>query len=149
MVNPSSLIRDLVRKYPLIALIPAVSVIFDYSMTLLFSHGSQEIMELEYSPLVRFAVAHDLLFLYLAGMVLFYYACSYLALRVLSSTEFYGAGVALVLLVGLTHLAGGLSWFVRDGLYSQVVIGLALSGVLIAVFEFGRVLHNHLSAASV
>ena len=144
MVNPASPVRDLVRRYPLIALIPACSVIFDYSMTLLFSHGSQEIMELEYSPLVRFAVSHNALFIYLAGIALFYYSCSYLALRILSPTEFYGAGVALILLVSLTHIAGGLSWFIRDGLYSQIVIGLAFAGVLIAVIEFGRAVHSHL-----
>ena len=94
----------------LAALIPVLAVIFDYTLTLMLSRGQEEILAWEASPLVRFAVANNLMPLYTLALMGFYYAAAYAVLRLLYGSELYGYGVGLVGLVSLTHLLGGLSW---------------------------------------
>jgi len=51
--------------------------------------------------------------------------------------------VALVALVSLTHLLGGMSWYVKNTLYSDTVIGLSLISVMVAVVIFGYAIIRH------
>lgn len=120
----------------IIAILPAAAVITDYTLTLLLSGGREAILAYEASPLLRFAVSHDLVPLYTVGIVAFYYIAAALVLSLLLGSDLYPIGVALVALVSLTHFLGGFSWYVRDPLYSDTVIGLSLMCVLIALFLF-------------
>jgi hypothetical protein len=130
----------------LAALLPVLAVIFDYTLTLMLSRGQEEILAYEASPLVRFAVEQNLMPIYTLVLMGFYYLASYTVLRLLSGSGLYGYGVGLVGLVSLTHLLGGLSWYVRDGFYSDTVIGLSLVTVVVAIALFGyasiREFHN-------
>ncbi|MDI9633485.1 MAG: hypothetical protein QFX32_05435 [Methanolinea sp.] len=120
----------------IIATLPAIAVLADYALTFLLSGGREVILAYEASPLLRFAVAHDLVPLYTLGIVAFYYVASNLVLSLLHGSDLYPTGVALVALVSLTHFLGGFSWYVRDPLYSDTIVGLSLMCVLIALFLF-------------
>ncbi len=119
------------------ACIPALAVLFDYSMTLIFSGGKEVLLRFEFSPFVRYAVEHDIMVVYLLAMMLFYYGVSFAALRLLRPTVLYRFGVALVLLVAATHVLGGLSWVVRNGLYTYVVHGVSIAAIAVALAAFG------------
>ncbi len=135
--------------YRIIACIPALAVLFDYSMTLLFSGGKEVLLRFEFSPLVRYAVEHDCMAVYLLFMMLFYYAVAFVALRLLRSTGLYRFGVALILLVSATHVLGGLSWIVRSPLYSYVVHGVSIAAIVVALAAFGcAVLRHPISAGN-
>jgi len=119
-----------------IGIVPVVAVLADYGLTFLLSGGREFILAYEASPLLRYAVENDLLPVYMGGLILFYYVAAFLVLTLLSGSDHYPIGVALISLVGLTHLLGGLSWYFRNPLYSDTVIGLSLMSILIALFLF-------------
>ncbi|MDD2472615.1 MULTISPECIES: hypothetical protein [unclassified Methanoculleus] len=123
--------------YRIVACIPALAVLFDYSMTFIFSGGRDELLRLEFSPLVRYAVANDIVIVYLLFMMLFYYVVAFAALRLLRPTGLYGFGVVLLLLVAATHVLGGFSWVVRSAVYSLAVHGVSIAAVVVALAAFG------------
>ncbi|MDK2989301.1 MAG: hypothetical protein PWR16_830 [Methanoculleus sp.] len=130
-------VSGLAADYRFIACIPSLAVLFDYSMTLFFSGGRDELLRFEFSPLVRYAVEHDIVAVYLLAMMLFYYGLAFGALRLLRPTGLYRFGVALILLVAATHVLGGLSWIVRNALYSYVVHGVSIAAIVVALAAFG------------
>lgn len=137
-MNPPVPLREAVYQDPrIIALIPVLAVIADYSLTFLLAGSTEFILLAEASPLVRFAVAHGLMPLYVTLLVSFYFVASYLVLRLLAGGDLYPLGVALIILMSLTHLLGGMSWYIRNPLYSDTVIGLSFMSVIIAIAIFG------------
>ena len=112
---------------------PVISVIADYTLTFVFAHGLDEILMYEFSPVVRAATVHGIVPLVVAGIAVSYYLLSYLALRTLGGTCIYPFSVAILVVVSVTHVMGGLSWLVRDPFYSNVVCGLPLMAFVIAV----------------
>ena len=80
----ASMIR---RAY--VALIPSLAVILDYSLTFFLAENTGMILQWEASPLVRFAVAHNIIAVYLVAIVLFYYGAAYAVLRILRPTRYY------------------------------------------------------------
>jgi hypothetical protein len=131
------IISGLAADYRFIACIPSLAVLFDYSMTLIFSGGKEVLLRFEFSPLVRYAVEHDIVAVYLLAMMLFYYGLAFGALRLLRPTGLYRFGVALILLVAATHVLGGLSWVVRSALYSYAVHGVSVAAIVVALAAFG------------
>lgn len=130
-----------------IASLPVIAVIADYSLTLYLSGGRAYLLANEASPLIRFAVEHDLVAAYAAALVLFYYIAAYVVLVLLAGSDLYAIGVALISLVSLTHLLGGLSWYIRSPFYSDTVIGLSLMCVLVALFLFAYAISRGLRGA--
>jgi hypothetical protein len=112
-------------------------VITDYFLTFHFAGSTEAILKYEFSPILLFAVKHDIVIPYLMGMVLFYYAAGYLVLSLLADSEIYFVGVAIVLLIGITHVLGGLSWYVQNAWYSNTVIALSMISVLTTLMAFG------------
>jgi hypothetical protein len=130
------LIREFFHRPSLIALIPAIAVVFDYAMTITFSGGRDAILAFEYSPLLRAAIASDLLIPCIAALAIGYYGLGLFALRSLARSGYYIAGVLLLALISLTHISGGLSWIVRNSAYSNAVLLLAVTGILVALGAF-------------
>ena len=130
-------VSGLAADYRIIACMPALAVLFDYSLTLIFSGGKEVLLRFEFSPLVRYAVEHDIMAVYLLAMMLFYYSVAFAALRLLRPTGLYRFGVALILLVAATHVLGGLSWVVRSALYTYVVHGVSIAAIIVALAAFG------------
>lgn len=115
----------------LVAAVPAVAVLFDYSMTLHFSGSAEALLALEYSPLVRLAVAHGVVPLYLLSMMAAYFAASAVVIRVFRGTALLPFGYAVILMVSINHVLGGFSWVVRDALYSSLVIALSCGPLIL------------------
>jgi hypothetical protein len=137
----------LVEDHRTIACIPALAVLFDYSMTLIFSGGREVLLRFEFSPFVRYAVGHDIMAVYLLAMMLFYCGMSFAALRVLRPTGLYRFGVAFVLLISAAHLLGGLSWVVRSAVYSLAVHGVSIAAAALALAAFGCAVRRRPAAA--
>jgi hypothetical protein len=125
-----------------VSLLPVAAIAADYTLTFLLAGSREEILRNEASPLLRFAVAQDLVLAAVVALMVFYYLASFLVLKMLSGSDLYPVGVALISLVSLTHLLGGISWYVRSPLYSDTVIGLSLISVMVAVLIFGYALYR-------
>jgi len=137
MQAPSQNLQSIYHNYKLIPLCLCIGVITDYFLTFHFAGSTEAILKYEFSPILLFAVKHDIVIPYLMGMVLFYYAAGYLVLSLLADSEIYFVGVAIVLLIGITHVLGGLSWYVQNAWYSNTVIALSMISVLTTLMAFG------------
>ncbi|MDT8357567.1 MAG: hypothetical protein RQ758_03580 [Methanomicrobiaceae archaeon] len=116
-----------------LALTSAFAIALDYTLTCRFAENPGEILMNEFSPVVRFAIENQLFFQFLLVLMGIYFLVSYAGLRLLSRSRFYRFGVAIVLLVALTHVLGGLSWYFRDPLYSAWVQSLVIALLLFAL----------------
>lgn len=120
----------------ILAFLPANAVCIDYALTLLLSGSVEAVLKYEYSPLVRFSLEHGIFPIYLMSLAVFYYACAYYVLRALQGTALYPGGIAIVVLLSLTHVLGGLSWYMRSQWYSNYVVLLTQTTLLMAFFIF-------------
>ena len=84
-----------------------------------------------------YAVEHDLVISYLVFTVFFYYAAGYIVLKYLRDSRIYCIGVAIILLMSITHVLGGLSWYVLNIYYSNAVLALSLTSVVVTIAVFG------------
>jgi hypothetical protein len=115
-------------------------VAIDYLLTLYFAGSKEAILRYEFSPLLRYAVGHGLLIPYLLFTIFFYYGAAVLVLYLLKDEPIYGAGVAIIVLLSLTHLLGGLSWLFKNAWYSNSILALSLISVTLALATSGYVL---------
>jgi hypothetical protein len=134
--------QKIYHDYRIVAFLPAVCVILDYAMTFFFAGDTSMITSWEASPFVRYAVIHDLMVPYLAGIVLFYYIASYAVLRILAGSVYYRFGVLLIAILSITHVVGGMSWYFRNAMYSNGVMLMSLASIIIAFLIFGFSLLN-------
>ncbi len=132
-----ALFRRIYNTPACIAVIPSVAVIIDYTLTFFLAANTGMILQWEASPLVRFAVAHNIMAIYLLAIVLFYFGAAYAILLILRPTCYYKYSVALVVLLSITHVMGGLSWQLKNTWYSDSVIALSLITVIITICLFG------------
>jgi hypothetical protein len=112
-------------------------VITDYFLTFHFAGSIDAILKYEFSPTLLFAVRHNIVIPYLGAMIIFYYIAGYIVLSLLANSEIYFVGVAIVLLISITHVLGGLSWYVQNAWYSNTVIALSMISVLTTLMAFG------------
>jgi hypothetical protein len=139
MKTMAEIINDLYYNPYLLPLIPALAVLADYGLTFYLADNYAMILSWEASPLVRYAAAHGLMVIYLAGIMLFYYITSYFVLRLLAKSPVYPVGVTLLVIISLTHILGGLSWYFRNSLYSNIIFGLSVMSIVVAIGLFGYV----------
>ena len=131
-----------------ISLLPVMALVIDYSLTFVLAGSRATIVQYDASPLLRFAVANDLVLISVIALMVFYYLASFLVLRLLSGSDLYPVGVTLIALVSITHVLGGISWYVRSSFFSDTVIGLSLISVMVAILIFGYALmrgHHEIS----
>jgi len=136
-------LNNLRNNQVIIPLIPALAVLVDYGLTFLFAGSKAMILQWESSPLLKFATMNDLIFVYITGIMLFYYCMAYIVLKLLYRSSVYGIGVALILIISITHVLGGLSWYFRSALYSNTIYGVSLISIIIAIALFGYVAIRH------
>jgi hypothetical protein len=139
MKTMAEIINDLYYNPYLLPLIPALAVLADYCLTFYLADNYAMILSWEASPLVRYATAHGLMVVYLAGIMLFYYITSYFVLRLLAKSPVYPVGVTLLVIISLTHILGGLSWYFRNSLYSNIIFGFSVMSIVVAIALFGYV----------
>jgi len=127
-------------NYRVIPFFLCISVAIDYTLTLYLAGSREAIQRYEFSPLLRYAVEHDLVSVYLVFTIFFYYVSAYIVLKLIKDEPIYCAGVALILLLSITHLLGGLSWVFRNAWYSNMVMALSLASIALAIASFGYVI---------
>jgi hypothetical protein len=125
------------HNYRLIPLFLSVSVIIDYSLTFYFAGSIENILAHEFSPTLVFAVKNDIVLPYLAFIVFFYYFMGYTILKFLDGEQIYPIGVFIIMLMSLTHVLGGLSWFILSKSYSNMIFMLSMTSIIIALSVFG------------
>ena len=140
--------RTLLRRPFLLALAPALAVVFDYGMTLAHSGGRAAILAFEYSPILKTAVETGLILPCIAALALGYYVLGFIALASLEGTRYYLPGALLILLISLTHVSGGLSWVIRNPAYADAVLVLAAAGVIFALSVFLFAVKRHRTEAA-
>lgn len=131
-----------------VAIIPSFAVIIDYALTFFLAGNTGMILQWEASPLVRFAVAHNSMAIYLLAIVVFYYVAAYAVLHILRPTAYYRYGVGLVLLVSLTHVLGGLSWQFKTAGYSNSIVALSFLSIIIAICLFGYTIFRQVHSST-
>src|SRR5574341_1499102 len=116
----------------------AISAIIDYSFTIWLADSKDNLIRNEFSPLLVYAVRHDLLIPYVFFIVIFYFSASCLVLKLLSQDEklFYSAS-AIFILISLAHTFGGLSWYFKSEAYSNSILAISAITVMMAVFLSG------------
>ncbi|MBP1909143.1 hypothetical protein [Methanolobus bombayensis] len=114
-----------------------MGVIIDYSLTFYFAGSIERILDYEFSPTLVFAVEHNIVLPYLGLTVIFYYFMGYTILKFLEDEEIYPIGVFIILLMSLTHVLGGLSWYVLNEAYSNMIFMLSMTSIIIAISVFG------------
>lgn len=129
-------IQSIYHNYKVIPLFLCIALLIDYSLTFHLAGSSQNILDYEFSPLLVYAVEHDIVILYMVVTASFYYFAAYVVLSLLYNTEIYAIGVAIILLMSITHVMGGLSWYVLQEAYSNTVLTLSLISVLMTITLF-------------
>ena len=137
MPQISQNLQSIYRNYKAIPLILSAAVVIDYALTFYLAGSIERILKYEYSPTLVYAVEHDIVIPYLMFTVFFYYAAGYTVLKYLEDSGIYYIGVSIVLLMSITHVLGGLSWYVLSASYSNAVLTLSLTSVVITIAVFG------------
>ena len=127
-------------NYRVIPFFLCISVAIDYTLTLYLAGSREAIQRYEFSPLLRYAMEHNVVIIYLVFTIFFYYISAYIVLKLIKDEPVYSAGVALILLLSITHLLGGLSWVFRNAWYSNMVMALSLASIALAIASFGYVI---------
>jgi len=141
------IINKIYHDYRLVAVLPAIAVILDYTFTFYFAGDTSMITSWEASPFVRFAVFHNLMPEYLVAIVLFYYGASCAVLKILDNSHYYRFGVLLICILSITHVIGGMSWYFRNAMYSNGVAIMSLLSIVMAFIIFGFSLLSERSQA--
>ena len=123
----------------IIPLIPAFAVLIDYSLTFFLADNRAMILEWEASPLLKFATANGLIYLYIAGIMLFYYFGTLFVLKLLNKSSVYPIAVSLIVIMSATHILGGLSWYFRNPIYSNTIYLVSIISIAVAIMLFGYV----------
>jgi len=129
-------IQSIYHNYKAVPFILCVSLLIDYSFTFHFAGSAQNILDYEFSPLLVYAVEHDVVIPYMLLTASFYYFAAYAVLSLLHDTDIYPIGVAVILLMSITHVMGGLSWYVLKEAYSNAVLTLSLISVIMTITLF-------------
>ena len=137
MQQISQNLQSIYRNYKAVPLVLSVAVVIDYALTFYLAGSIERILKYEYSPTLVYAVEHGIVIQYLVFTVFFYYAAGYTVLKYLRDSGIYYVGVAIILLMSITHVLGGLSWYVLSACYSNAVLTLSLTSVVITIAVFG------------
>jgi len=140
MPRTSRNLQLIYANYRVIPLFLCISIAIDYTLTLYLAGSREAIQRYEFSPLLRYAMEHNLVIIYLVFTIFFYYISAYIVLKLIKDEPVYSAGVALILLLSITHLLGGLSWMFRNAWYSNTVMALSLASIALAIASFGYVI---------
>ncbi len=137
MQQISQNLQSIYRNYKAIPLVLSAAVVIDYALTFYLAGSIEMILKYEYSPTLVYAVDRGIVIPYLMFTVFFYYAAGYTVLKYLRGSGIYYIGVFIILLMSVTHVLGGLSWYVLNVHYSNTVLALSLTSVVVTIAVFG------------
>ncbi len=136
MQQISQNLQSIYRNYRAIPLVLSAAVVIDYVLTFYLADSIEMILKYEHSPTLVYAVEHDIVIPYLAATVFFYYVAGYIVLKCLADSKIYPIGVYIILLMSITHVLGGLSWHVLSAWYSNAVLALSLTSIVVTITVF-------------
>lgn len=137
MLQISQSIRSIYHNYRILPIFLSTSVIIDYALTFYFAGSIENILAYEFSPTLVFAVKKNIVLPYLVFTVFFYYIMGYTILKLLDGEDIYPIGVLIIMLMSITHVLGGMSWFVLNEMYSNMIFMLSMTSIIIALTLFG------------
>jgi hypothetical protein len=132
------LLRPLYLDPVFLALVPPVSMTFDYSMTFLIAGSHDTVLSFEASPVVRLVTSNHLMVVYFISLLALYFLASLAMLGWLKDTRYYPFGAAAILIVGVAHCLGGLSWVARSSLFTMAASLLTTSLFLLTALTLGK-----------
>jgi len=100
----------------------SISVAIDYACTLWFAENKEYLIENEHSALLAHVVEHDILIPYLILIMVMYFTCTYIALDSLHNHRLLPVACVSIILVAIAHTFGGISWYIRNNIYSGTII---------------------------
>ncbi len=140
------MVKEVYYEPLLLPLILSVAVVIDYSLTFYFAGSVEYILANEFSPTLVYALENGIVLPYLFFMVIFYYIAGYVVLDLLKDSKIYSVGALIILLMSITHVLGGFSWYVLNTWYSDVVFMLSMSSVVITLAVFGYEIIEYISS---
>ena len=100
----------------------SVSIVIDYACTLLFAGTRHNLVSNEHSPILIYAIEHNNIIPCIMLIMAVYFVCAYIALDSLQHHRLLPAAYTSIALVALAHTFGGLSWYIRNSIYSGTII---------------------------
>jgi len=92
------------------ALILPAALLIDNLLTFTFSGCFEMISRYEYSPVIRYAAAHDLIVPLVIACATFYAVASYLILESTADTRMHSTTLMVIGAFAFLHIYGGLGW---------------------------------------
>jgi len=100
--------RRRINRYA--ALVLPSALLVDNLVTSIFSGGIEMLSRYEYSPVIRYAAAHDLLLPMVIACAVFYAVASYLVLESISDPRLHRTTLMVIGAFAFLHIYGGLGW---------------------------------------
>ncbi len=100
----------------------SVSIVIDCTCTLLFAGTRDYLISNEHSPVLIHAIEHNMIIPYTMLIMAVYFTCAYIALDSLHQHRLLPAAYASIALVAIAHTFGGLSWYIKNSIYSGTII---------------------------
>jgi hypothetical protein len=92
------------------ALILPAALLIDNLVTFTFSGSLEMISRYEYSPVIRYAAAHDLIIPLVIACATFYAVASYLILESIADPRIHSTTLMIIGAFAFLHIYGGLGW---------------------------------------
>ncbi|MBP2029441.1 hypothetical protein J2755_000361 [Methanohalophilus levihalophilus] len=112
----------------------------DYFLTFYLASGIDIILEYEYSPTLLFALKHNILIPYIVVTMIFYFFAGRFILKQLADSDIYWVGALVICSISLTHVLGGISWYVLNESYSNLVFLMSRFSVVVSIIALSYVL---------
>ncbi len=112
----------------------SVSIVIDYTCTLLFAGTRDYLISNEHSPVLIHAIEHNMLIPCTMLIMAVYFICAYIALDSLRQHRLLPAAYTSIALVAIAHTFGGLAWYIKNSIYSGTIIIIPqIAGMIMCV----------------
>lgn len=112
----------------------------DYFLTFYFAPSIDAILKYEYSPILLFALEHNIVVPYVLAIMFFYYFAGRFVLEQLAHSEVYWVGAMIICTISITHVLGGFSWYVLNESYSNFLLLVSRGSVVVSIAALGYTL---------
>ena len=118
----------------------SISILIDYACTLFFSGNMEHLINNEQSVLLIYAIKSGMLIPFVVFMMVLYFMCTYFTLDILQDQRVFPVASLSVALIAISHTFGGMSWYFRSDLYSDMVMAIPMISLVLLVLSFTHLL---------
>lgn len=121
----------------IIPIIIAISVIFDYSLTIIFSNGKNDLIQNESNQILVYAIQHNIEIPVVLGLSILVFFLTFIILKSMRNNNFlfYSATFLILFLIVMRTIIG-LSWVYRSSTFSFIIKMSTFSALIPAVAMF-------------